>query len=303
MSKLLSRLLVFFIGIPIVIGLVFFKAYNHLLLHIAICATSVIASIEVYNIFSNKIKLMPKALVAVFSTLIPFTALLEYVIPAFTKNAFPFSEEIITFALVLCFIVFLVYEIFSSKSFELSLERIAASTFIAVYIGYLLSFISRMTVFTQIVEDNEAVTVTRNISFPVITLFLMMVFLCDSAAWLFGMTMGKNNRNILKASPNKSIAGFIGGIIGSIAAGVAGYYIWPEVFGSSIGKVIILGTIIAFTSIIGDLGESVLKRSADCKDSGCIIPGRGGILDSIDSIIVSAPFYYFLVKLFFGPIA
>lgn len=303
MSKLVSRLLVFFVGIPVIIGLVFCKAYNHLLLHIAICATSVISSIEVYNIFSNRIKLMPKALIAVFSTLIPFTSLVKCVVPAFTGRPFPFSDEIITFAVVLSFVVFLIYEIFAAESFENSIERIASSTFIVVYIGYLLSFISRMTVFTQIIEDNDAITITRNISFPAICLFLLMVFLCDSAAWLFGMTMGKNNRNILKASPNKSIAGFIGGIIGSIAAGVAGYFIWPQIFGDSIAKVIILGAVIALTSIIGDLAESVLKRSADCKDSGFIIPGRGGILDSIDSILVSAPVYYFLLKLFFGPIA
>ena len=122
-------------------------------------------------------------------------------------------------------------------------------------------------------------------------------------SWKRNLSEAQKVMKILIVEDDKSIAGFIGGFIGSIAAGAAGYYIWPEVFGNSIVKVIILGAVIAFTSIIGDLAESVLKRSADCKDSGCIIPGRGGILDSIDSIIVSAPVYYFLVKLFFGPIA
>lgn len=57
----------------------------------------------------------------------------------------------------------------------------------------------------------------------------------------------------------------------------------------------------ALSSIVGDLTESVLKRSSGIKDSGKIIPGRGGILDSIDSIVVSAPIFYLLVSILFGP--
>ncbi|MCI7397280.1 MAG: phosphatidate cytidylyltransferase, partial [Spirochaetia bacterium] len=63
----------------------------------------------------------------------------------------------------------------------------------------------------------------------------------------------------------------------------------------------VTGILIAFSSIVGDLAESVFKRSADVKDSGHIIPGRGGVLDSIDSIVMSAPVFYLLFSIFFGP--
>lgn len=303
MSKLISRLLIFFIGIPVIIGLVFFNAYNHILLHLAICATTVISTLELYSIFSNKLKLIPKGLLVFCSVLIPFAAALECVIPAFTKEAFILGDEIISYALILSLIIILAYEVLSADSFEDSIGRICSSFFIVIYTGFIISFISRMTVFSQILADNESVLITKDVSFQAITIFLLMVFLCDSLAWLFGITLGKGNRGIIKASPNKSIAGFIGGFAGSIIAGLLGYFVWPEIFGGSILKIIIMGAIIAFTSITGDLAESVLKRSADCKDSGFIIPGRGGILDSIDSILTSAPVYFLLFKLFFGPLA
>lgn len=109
------------------------------------------------------------------------------------------------------------------------------------------------------------------------------------------MLLGRNNKGFLKASPNKSIAGFCGGFAGSILSGVLSWCLWRDIFTGSIIKLVLLGALISITSIIGDLVESVLKRSSECKDSGSIVPGRGGILDSIDSILFSAPVFYFAV--------
>jgi len=63
---------------------------------------------------------------------------------------------------------------------------------------------------------------------------------------------------------------------------------------------IILGGATATAAIVGDIFESILKRCVNIKDSGNIIPGRGGVLDSIDSILLSAPVYYILCDLLFG---
>ena len=72
-------------------------------------------------------------------------------------------------------------------------------------------------------------------------------------------------------------------------------YIWPEIFNGSFVKAIILGILIATSGIIGDLVESVFKRSSEIKDSGNVILGRGGLLDSIDSILYAAPIFYVAV--------
>ena len=123
---------------------------------------------------------------------------------------------------------------------------------------------------------------------------MILVFISDSAAWLFGMLFGKNNRGLIAASPNKSIAGFIGAYLGSIGIAILiKFTLWKEIFGElSLIKLILLAICVTTTSIIGDLAESVFKRSSGCKDSGNIILGRGGALDSIDSLLASPHLFF-----------
>jgi phosphatidate cytidylyltransferase len=126
-----------------------------------------------------------------------------------------------------------------------------------------------------------------------------MTFICDSFAWLFGMTLGKGNRGFIKVSPNKSIVGFVGGIFGSILIALLTQHFFPEILPGPFYKGIILGFVVSVFAITGDLVESLLKRSADCKDSGNVILGRGGILDSIDSLLFVAPVFYIMLEILF----
>ena len=132
-------------------------------------------------------------------------------------------------------------------------------------------------------------------------LFLVIVFGTDSLAWLVGMLFGKNNRGLIKASPNKSIAGFVGGIFGTILVVfiITRFFPGYSVRFANISniKIFLITFITSIVAIIGDLLESVIKRSANVKDSGTIIPGRGGILDSVDSMLLAAPVFYLLVKI------
>jgi len=291
MNKVLSRLLVFFVGVPLVLGFVWLPYYNHLVLHLIICAASVIASCELHNIFSHNIELPPKPFIAVLTALLPLAALFQAVFPN-AITIFSDGIDFLTCVLIFVFVVILLYEVFSAKSFEHSNQRFAGASFIVLYAGYLVTYISRLTVIT---------VKGQNASTAFIILFLLMVFLCDSLAWLFGVLFGKNNRGFVKASPNKSIAGFIGGFIGSIASAVLAYFVWPSLFDNSLVALIVTAFFTAFAAILGDLVESIFKRSAGVKDSGMIIPGRGGLLDSIDSILLAAPLFYLLASIFFGP--
>jgi len=138
-----------------------------------------------------------------------------------------------------------------------------------------------------------------------ILLFLFITFGSDSIAWLMGSLLGKNNRGIIPASPNKSIAGFIGGILGSIIIAVVAALFFPSVFSGNdhasnlILPAILLGFCTGIAGMLGDLAESAIKRSCDFKDSGNLMLGRGGILDSIDSIAAAAPVFYMLYRFFF----
>jgi len=277
MNKIIQRLLIFFIGLPLVIGIVAISAYHHLLLHVIIILCSLLSSKELYNLFAKKYKQFPY----------PFVQFLSFVpssvacLCAYFNQPFHYLE----FSLLFCLLLILSAEVFTAKTFAYSMEHILTSTFTVLYAGYLVTYVSRLTVY-------------RNSTILIAT-YLFMICLCDSLAWLFGMLFGKNNRGIIKASPNKSLAGFAGGYIGSISAALVAKYLWPEVFFGSVIKSIIMGLLIASTGIIGDLSESVIKRCVNTKDSGNIIPGRGGLLDSIDSIIFASPIFYVLIFLFF----
>lgn len=292
MSKVISRLLVFFIGIPIVIGIVICPFINHLPLHLLICLACAFGTSEFYDIIEKDHKLLPKKFVVGLSVLISVTACLSCVLPGLLGFSIPGGLQIITFIYIVSLIAVLFAEVFTAKEFKNSIDKIASSSYILTYTGFLLTFLSRMTVWTM---DGKSITI------PAICIFLLMVFFTDSIAWFTGVLFGKNNRGVVMASPNKSIAGFIGGFIGAIGAGVLGYFVWSSIFSEGLLKLIITGIAIAFSSIVGDLAESVFKRSAEVKDSGNIVPGRGGVLDSIDSIIMSAPVFYLLFTLFFGP--
>jgi phosphatidate cytidylyltransferase len=130
-------------------------------------------------------------------------------------------------------------------------------------------------------------------------LFLIMVIVMagDSAAYYVGSTFGKN-RLYPAVSPKKSIEGSLGGLAGSlIGALIAKYTFFPEL---SLADCIATALLLGVLGQLGDLFESLIKRSCGVKDSGTIVPGHGGILDRLDSILFAAPaayyYAYFLLR-------
>ena len=219
---------------------------------------------------SKKNKLFPKEFILISTAILPY---LSYAFILCGR-----SVEITPWIFVAEAIVLMAAEAFTAKTFEFSLSKFVNSIFIIFYCGFLITFLSRMT----ILPDSKYI----------ISLYLIFVFMCDSAAWFFGILFGKNNRGLIAASPNKSLVGFIGGIAGSIASGLLFKVLVPEVFTCSYINLALIGLLTSLAAIAGDLIESVLKRSCEVKDSGKLIPGRGGVLDSIDSILIAAPVFY-----------
>ena len=271
MSKVAKRLLTFFIGIPLVLAIVFCDWLNHLPLQITIGIFAVLGTNEFYNMLSKKgIVLFNREVVLIGTALLPFSC--------YTFILSGLSLDITPWLFISLVILLMGFECFTAKSFENSLSKIAYTTLTFFYTGFLLTFLSRMT----ILPDSKII----------ISLFLIFVFMCDSFAWFFGILFGKSTRGFVAASPNKSLVGFIGGIIGSLGCGFVLKYFFPAAISISNLNLVILGIITSVSAIIGDLIESVFKRSCDIKDSGNLIPGRGGVLDSIDSVVIAAPIFY-----------
>ncbi len=129
-------------------------------------------------------------------------------------------------------------------------------------------------------------------------LVFIMIWLNDTGAFLVGTMMGRH-RLFERLSPKKSWEGFWGGMLFSILAGYLANYLMPQYFGGPTLFYIVLGIIVSVFSTWGDLFESMIKRAIGVKDSGNILPGHGGILDRIDSLIFVAPsvaIYYFIIN-------
>lgn len=279
MNKTVQRLLLFFIGVPLILSLVFLKYKNHLALQFLILFFAFFSSAEMYNIQCAKIKMMKKGFIIAISLVSP--------IVAFFCAFFSLDFIYVSYSTIFSFLAIIFYEVLTAKTFEDSNKRIAAGFLTVFYSGVLITYVTRLTVLEH--------------SIQFITFFLLMIFICDSSAWFFGILFGKNNRGFIAASPNKSIAGFVGAILSCIALGLLiKYFLWPDIFSGSPLKMILLSILMALSGIIGDLVESVFKRSANVKDSGKIIMGRGGALDSIDSILASAPVFYVSIKLLYS---
>lgn len=116
----------------------------------------------------------------------------------------------------------------------------------------------------------------------------------DTCAYFLGKTFGKRPL-APQISPNKTMAGFLGGILGSVTAGLI--FSVATVFNPY--KAVIIAFIIGIVGQLGDLFESAMKRDAEVKDSGDVIPGHGGILDRFDSGLFTLALTYYLIHLLF----
>lgn len=121
----------------------------------------------------------------------------------------------------------------------------------------------------------------------------ILIWTNDTFAYLTGVSIGKN-KLIERISPKKTIEGFIGGVVSTL---IISYLIALQ--NPILTKIqwLIIGVLVGVFGVIGDLIASMFKRQTGVKDTGNIIPGHGGIIDRLDSIIFTAPFIYLFLKL------
>ncbi|WP_319561516.1 phosphatidate cytidylyltransferase [Marispirochaeta sp.] len=277
MTSIQSRILTFAVGVPGISAIIlFFPQGNHLLFTLFTVVFIYLGSRETANLFRQKGYSVP--------FFVPFSAAL-FPFLTWTGMHFGISGRLIEYYTVLVLMFILMREIQNSedRDFSSSLLRIGASFTTFFYPAFFSIYAVRIT----------------GLEHPGLRLFtfLILVFANDTAAYIFGSLFGRKSRRLFKASPNKSLVGFGSGFIVTIIIAALIHYLLPVIF-TSIYVACAAGVSVGLTAIIGDLAESALKRSAVIKDSGDVIPGRGGILDSIDSIIFSAPLYFLILNYF-----
>ncbi|HEX9059972.1 MAG TPA: phosphatidate cytidylyltransferase [Clostridia bacterium] len=159
-----------------------------------------------------------------------------------------------------------------------NLYDISATMFGILYVPFLFSFI----------------VLVRNMGNGIHYIWLIFIgaFATDTAAYFTGKTFGKT-KFLPKVSPNKSIEGAFGGIVGCVVATlIYGYFIG----GMPLYHFAILGVLNGIVSQAGDWSASSIKRYMNIKDYGSIMPGHGGVLDRFDSILFVAPLVYFYLE-------
>ena len=165
----------------------------------------------------------------------------------------------------------------------LGFAAFTAYSFVIIFVSYnffAVMFVPFMFTFLALL---------KNIGYEWVLFLCFIVWASDSFAYFTGVTCGKH-KLIPKVSPGKSIEGLIGGTIGALIIGALfNYYLLNENW--IIMAIIIVDVIVA--GVIGDLIESMIKRSANVKDSGTLLPGHGGILDRFDSLMIAGPVLYF----------
>lgn len=188
------------------------------------------------------------------------------------------AEEI---ALGLLLVVYFCAYLFIPGEFQERLMRLALILLGGFYLGYLLP---QWIVLFRMSQGRYWVA------------FVLMVIMSgDTIAYFAGKSFGKR-KLAPRLSPGKTLEGCAGYIAGSAAAGwLAGRWFFTDIFG---GEILALSVILSLLGQFGDLFESWIKRAFGVKDSGSLLPGHGGILDRLDSLIFPAVFTAAYVRLF-----
>jgi phosphatidate cytidylyltransferase len=187
------------------------------------------------------------------------------------------------------------------KQISESLASISETFFGVFYVGWLLSHAIVLREFKDAVAGRSGGAVAREMHDDVGAFYLFfviaVVIMGDVCAYFTGRKYGKS-KLAPEVSPNKTIEGAYGAVAGALATGLLlkGAFDWlapPLSAQLSWGFVCFLAPVLAVVGIVGDLVESLLKRDAQVKDTGTLLPGTGGILDRIDSNLLGIPVMYY----------
>lgn len=180
------------------------------------------------------------------------------------------------------------YDSTLSKAKGEVIDRLGRSALVFVYLSMLFAFL----VPHRLLQNNNGLGLVAIIT------MIATVKLSDSFAYFVGKTYG-TVKLAPKLSPGKTVQGSLGALVGGcIAAVVVVYLVAPLIFDIRIAKpwwwCLVYGILVTCAGMVGDLAESLIKRDANTKDSSSWLPGLGGILDIMDSMVFAAPVSFFL---------
>jgi len=282
-----SRLLTALVALPILILSIilpyFFPKYPQAnWLFLVIGALGLTAGLFEFFTLTKKLELKADASIAYLGAAALFAA--------FIFDAPAKAPDLLIITLALFIIIVLITQMFRFQAdFSKMLTGAGVTILGVLYVAFLGGFLVSMRVgFTE--------TTTPFLSTKLLGFFFLVGMGADVGAYYVGKTFGKH-KLIPKVSPGKTWEGVVGGLVLSAAfAALASFTFFPELpYKFSIPLAIVM----CVAGILGDLTESAMKRGAKAKDAASILPGHGGLLDRLDSLLFSAPILYYFARFYF----
>jgi len=259
---------------------------------VLICLIAACGQLEFYNMVNN-LGIPTFRMVGVACGVVLITATFGRIgpDPASVADTYGWEQLVLLVSLMMVFL-----RQFPQKNNDRPLATMACTLLGIWYVPLLLNFFTRLT----FVWEREGMLQRIGVTGRQLVLYLIVVVKStDVGAYLIGAKFGRH-KLVPRLSPKKTWEGLAGGL----ACGVLASSIFAASSGWCVGQLcmgpvhaVVLGLLLAGVGVLGDLFESLLKRACNVKDSGAIIPGMGGVLDVLDSLLFAAPALYVYARM------
>ena len=269
-----TRLITAAVALPILIASIVYPPLWPLFVLLAVGA--ILVAIYEFWFLAKRVGAKPDVVVGYAST----AALLV----AFFYNA----PELILVIVPALVIAALAAEMLRGGPFEKMILSVGSTVLGVLYVSMLGGFL--IAVRTGFATPAPGYTTSYSVSTHLLSFFFLVLMGSDTGAYYTGRAFGKH-KLAPKISPGKTWEGAIGGMLASLLmAALAHYWFFPEL---SLRAALPLAAVLNVLGVVGDLTESALKRGANAKDAANILPGHGGFLDRLDSLLFGAPVIYY----------
>lgn len=278
-----TRILTAAVALPILIASIVLPSYvpATVWIFVAIAVLAIAAGLFEFYSLTKKLELKADAGVAYLGA--------AGLTVAFIVDAPTTAPELMIIALAIFIIVVLVSQTFRfQKDFSKMLTGAGVTVLGVMYIAFLGGFL----IATRVGFESHAYLSTHLLGY-----FFLVLMGSDTGAYFAGRAFGKH-KLAPTISPGKTVEGLVGGLVAAAAfAALATFWFFPELpYQYSIPLAIAMATV----GVLGDLAESAMKRGSKTKDAANILPGHGGILDRLDSLLLNAPILYYFARIYFS---
>ncbi|HYE13220.1 MAG TPA: phosphatidate cytidylyltransferase [Pyrinomonadaceae bacterium] len=276
----MNRLITAAVALPVLIASIIYPPLH--LLFVALAVGAIVVALYEFWFLAKRVGAKPDVVVG-------YTAVSGVLVAFFFDE--PGTLVLIVPALV---IAALVAEMLRGAPFDKMILSVGSTVlgvlYVAVLGGHLIAV--RTGFDSPALSNPDAYSVSTHL----LSFFFLVLMGSDTGAYYTGRLLGKH-KLAPKVSPGKTWEGAAGGMLASlIAAAIAHFWFFPEL---SLRAALPLAAVMNVLGVVGDLTESALKRGANAKDAAKILPGHGGLLDRLDSLLFNAPLIYYFARFYF----